>query len=119
MKTPTPTDFRASLTKLLPGYNWTVHKPIGTDLRATGIQSSGFNRCSTIDVVMSDGGKWFKSRIAGYGTRAEWLQSGCGSTLAKAIRSMQEGLEHQAQIYNSQAATVQEARQSNAQIKTT
>lgn len=104
--------FRAALTKILPGYNWTVHKPIskGADLHATGIQSSGSNRCSTIEVVMRTGGKWFEAKIAGYGTRAKWLKTGCGSTLTQAIRSLQDGLEHEAQIYRSQARTIQEAR---------
>ena len=104
--------FRASLTKALPGYNWTVHKPISkdADLHATGIQSSGSNRCSTIEVTMRTGGKWFEAKIAGYGTRAKWLKTGCGSTLIQAIRSLQDGLEHEAAIYRSQASTLQEAR---------
>ncbi len=63
-----------------------------------------------MDVVMDSGGKWFEARIAGYGTRAKWLKTGYGSTLIQAIRSLQDGLEHEAAIYRSQASTLQEAR---------
>lgn len=104
--------FRAALTKTLPGYNWTVHKPIGEDLHATGIQSSGSNRCSTIEVRMTSGGKWFESKLAGYGTRSEWLAHGCGSSVAQAMRSLQTSLERLAGIYRSQANTVESARTS-------
>ena len=102
--------FRTSLTKLLPGYNWTVHKQIGPNIQATGIQSSGFNRCSTIQVVHRLELKWFEARIAGYGKHSQWLQSGSGGTLAQAIRSLQSELENKASIYSAQASTLQEAR---------
>lgn len=50
-------EFRAELEKIMPGYMWTVHRP-SKHLRfppyvlvATGIQSSGSNRLSTLEVT--------------------------------------------------------------------
>ncbi len=100
---------RASLKNLLPGYKWTVHKP-SVDLTATGIQSSGFNRCSTLEVVARAGTPWFEARIAGFGKRAKWLHVGCGCTLAKAIRGLQDGLQNEGQIYISQHNAMESAR---------
>ncbi len=48
----TTTDFRKELLAIMPGYKWTVHKTIsGQKLEATGIQTSGFNRLSTLSVT--------------------------------------------------------------------
>jgi hypothetical protein len=104
--------FRASLTKLLPGYNWTVHKAFGAGagLCATGIQSSGSNRCSTVEVKQRADGSWFESRLSGYGLHSPWLAAGFGGSLAQAVRSLQTSLERQAGIYQAQASTLQNAR---------
>ncbi|HHG4756127.1 TPA: hypothetical protein ACSQFI_000056 [Pseudomonas aeruginosa] len=48
--------FRAELVKIMPGYNWTVHASRSSEklLVATGIQSSGSNRLSTLRVERRD-----------------------------------------------------------------
>ena len=51
----TSKDFRAELVKIMPGYDWTVHKQLSKNtLAATGTQSNGFNRLSTLAVVRAD-----------------------------------------------------------------
>lgn len=55
-------EFRKELLKIMPGYSWTVHKTSNPErLTATGIQSSGFNRLSTLQVTRTDkgGGPWY------------------------------------------------------------
>jgi len=106
--------FRAALTKALPGYQWTVHKwdGPGYDLKATGIRTSGFNRCSTISVDMKErlARTVYECRIAGYGLRAPWLQTASGTTVPLAIRHLQDKLENQAEVYRGQAVGLESAR---------
>lgn len=107
-------DFRKWLRKVLPGYNWTVHKSkfpdLQTAIHATGVQTSGFNRTSTIEVVMKKQGQWFEAYISGYGKHSTVLGEGFGRTVAQAFRALQSNLETKAQIYAVQAGTVQAAR---------
>lgn len=70
-------EFRAELVKIMPGYNWTVHASRSSEklLVATGIQSSGSNRLSTLRVERRDdyagsGKPRYEVSSAGYGTRS-------------------------------------------------
>lgn len=104
-------ELREKLTSLLPGYKWTVHKSEPGDWQeATGIQSAGFNRLSTIGVTVKESGQWYEMKVAGHGTHAKWSAAGCGKTLAKAARMMQEALEWKANFYAGLASMVRAAR---------
>jgi hypothetical protein len=103
--------FRAELTKIMPGYKWTVHKssnPIV--LRATGIMSSGSNRLSTLEVIRDNDGPWYRAASAGHGTRAQFGKSFGGKTLARALRDLQSHYEHTANTYRSLAARLEDGR---------
>ena len=75
--------FRAALVKIMPGYNWTIHRvPTGaTTIVATGIQSSGFNRLSTLQV-----------------------------TLARALRGLQDHYRQMAALYSGHERALENAR---------
>lgn len=113
-------DFRKELTKIMPGYNWTVHTPdkrfaeiTGRErLKATGIQSSGFNRLSTLEVSRfeKDGKVTYKAQSAGHGTKAPWMHSHRDGTLARALRGLQDHYEATAQTYHALAAALRHGR---------
>lgn len=108
--------FRAELVKIMPGYKWKVHRLpkgcISKQLEATGTQSSGSNRLSTLEVKRNelDGRVVYEARSSGYGLRAPWLGNGNGRTLAQALRSLQEGYERHAQQYRIHADALDRAR---------
>ena len=117
-------EFRAELLKIMPGYSWTVHKLLKSRLpsklaedlpevlTATGIQSSGSNRLSTLEVTRREGGGvvTYEARSSGYGTRAPWLHETRACTLARALRYLQEHYERTAATYRSHAAALQTGR---------
>lgn len=113
-------EFRAELVKIMPGYSWTVHKPhkyrdIPKDdlpLTATGIQSSGSNRLSTLEVSRREdnGHASYMAKSSGYGTKAPWLYESEGSTLARALRGLQEHYEGMAAKYRAHAEAVKLGR---------
>lgn len=117
-------EFRAELEKIMPGYMWTVHQNrTGKWLRekypdtpvvltATGVQSSGSNRLSTVEVERREhGGEvTYTARSSGYGTRAPWLHEHKDGTLARALRGLQEHYERTAATYRSHAAALQTGR---------
>ncbi|MGO3563692.1 hypothetical protein [Pseudomonas helleri] len=107
-------DFRAELVKIMPGYSWTLQKGKATDvvMIATGIQSSGSNRLSTLRVERKeiDGSVSYTAKSAGYGTRAPWLHTTSDGTLARALRSLQEHYENQARKYQSHASDLRVGR---------
>ena len=108
--------FRAELTKIMPGYSWTVHHPHGPGfVKATGIKSSGFNRLSTLAVTRRQNGDEtvYEAKSAGYGTRAKWLHTNSDATLARALRGLQQHYEATANTYRSHAAALQSARQAS------
>lgn len=114
-------EFRAELLKIMPGYNWTVHKPskylsAGEYLDATGTQSSGFNRLSTLSVIRreKDGAVTYEAKSAGYGTRARWLHTHKDGTLARALRGLQDHYEAVSNTYRSHAASLAKGRKPEA-----
>jgi hypothetical protein len=114
-------DFRAELVKIMPGYSWTVHQSSNAAfLKATGIQSSGSNRLSTLSVVRSerDGKVTYVSKSAGYGTRAKWLHTNIDGTLARSLRGLQDHYQAIANTYRSHAKALENARCAVAEIAT-
>lgn len=107
-------EFRAELVKLMPGYSWTVHSRRASDIVviATGIQSAGSNRLSTLRVERreADGAVKYTVRSAGYGRRAPWLHTASDGTLARALRSLQQHYERTAMHYSSHASALQVGR---------
>ncbi|WP_140419311.1 hypothetical protein [Sphingobium sp. Z007] len=110
--------FRAMLAKIMPGYSWTVHRATkgATCLTATGIQTSGFNRLSTLQVTYSTDSKgdWYKARSAGFGKRAPWLHENGDLTLALALRGLQDHYQYMAAAYDGHARALQGARRAAA-----
>lgn len=113
----TPKEFRAELTKIMPGYSWTVHKTSNDALlKATGTQSSGFNRISTLVVERRDnyagrGFPWYTVKSAGFGLRAPFLGENQDRTLARSLRGLQSNFETKAATYAGHARALQSARQ--------
>lgn len=101
--------FRAELNAIMPGYSWTVHKHTKDSprLEATGIQTSGFNRLSTLKVERtvrdSPTGQYPSYLVAssGYGAKAPWEERAVAETLARALRALQDIYKHKAQKYKS------------------
>jgi len=116
-------EFRAELVKIMPGYDWTVHKPRKSysgvpsetkRLEATGIQTSGFNRLSTLSVIRveKEGQKpYYEAKSSGFGVQAPWLHTNGDGTLARALRGLQNHYEYMAQKYDRHACDLQEGRQ--------
>ena len=107
-------DFRAELVKIMPGYSWTLTKGKKTDvfMTATGIQTSGSNRLSTLRVERCelDGSITYTAKSSGYGTRAPWLHVARDGSLARALRSLQDYYEREAMKYQSHAADLRIGR---------
>jgi hypothetical protein len=112
--------FRKELHKLMPGYKWTIHRQTwegSTSLEATGIQSSGSNRLSTLQVMQieNDLGVTYTSRSSGYGVKSDWLTKEpiWGATLAQSLRHLQQHYESTEQIYRAAANSIKDARANN------
>lgn len=106
-------EFRKELLKIMPGYSWTVHKTSNPDrLTATGIQSSGFNRLSTLQVTRNDKGStaWYAVRSAGHGTKSPWAAEIGNVTLARALRDLQTHYQRQAANYRVLAERLEKGR---------
>lgn len=98
-----PSEFRAELKKVMPGYKWTVHKKISDSfLEATGIQSSGSNRISTLSVtkIEKEGFVEYTVKSAGCGCNADWLGECTRATLRQALRALQDYYSNRAQEYS-------------------
>ena len=110
----TPDDFRKELVKIMPGYKWTVHRASKDAVRlvATGIQSSGFNRLSTLEVERTTqrDTPWYRVKSAGFGTRAKWAGEVGDRTLARALRDLQEHYTRQSNHYAGLARSLQAGR---------
>ena len=109
-----PADFRKELLKIMPGYKWTVSRNFSSEqfLIATGTQSSGSNRLSTLEVARRNDGKaaQYEVRSAGYGRRAPWLHCAVDSTLARALRNLQDHYEAMARAYSGHVNDLQRGR---------
>lgn len=109
-------EFRKELLKIMPGYSWTVHRT--TDavfLKATGIQSSGFNRLSTLRVerfARDPNRVEYTVKSAGYGTKSPWAQTVTARTLARAFRCLQDHYLKKASYYAGLAGSLQAGRES-------
>ena len=122
----TSNEFRYELVKIMPGYSWTVHQQGRTSkwlrekhpdtppivLTATGTQSSGSNRLSTLEVYRRDDNSrvTYTAKSSGYGTRARWLHENQGGTLARALRGLQDHYEAMASTYYSHAGALKAGR---------
>lgn len=111
------TEFRKELVKIMPGYKWTVQRslcPESKQLSATGIQTSGFNRLTTLNVVRREKPTTatveYEVKYSGYGKNAPWLSEHNGGTLARALRSMQEFYEAMLRTYDGAVNDLQRAR---------
>lgn len=108
-------EFRKELTKIMPGYKWTVHHKLFKDddyFNATGIQSSGVNRTSTLYVerFVRGGHVKYKVESSGFGKNAPWLGEAENTTLARALRDLQNYYEWKARQFASHAAALKQAR---------
>ena len=113
-------DFRKELVRIMPGYKWTVQRENRaisgitgiSSLVATGIQSSGFNRLSTLSVSRreKDGIVEYEARSAGFGTKSPWMHIHKDGTLARALRGLQDHYEATANTYRGLAAALQRGR---------
>lgn len=102
------------LKKIMPGYKWTVHRALSdSNIEATGVQSSGFNRLSTLNVIRSQsesGAVFYTVRSSGFGKRSPWLATKTGYTLAQALRNLQGFYEREASNYFSHAGALKVGR---------
>lgn len=106
--------FRKELTGVLPGYKWTVKRTYGGShwLIAEGIQSSGFNRLSTVRVLRNelDDGVHYTCSSSGFGKKSPKLGEYTAPTLKQALRGLQDHYEYAASQYASHAGYIQGAR---------
>lgn len=111
-------ELRKELLKVMPGYSWTVHKTSNPhSVTATGIQSSGFNRLSTLQVTRTEdarGSLWYVAKSAGHGTKSPWAHANGDKTLAKALRGLQEHYQRKANTYRQLAARLEAGRKAPA-----
>ncbi|MBL0732239.1 MAG: hypothetical protein JJW03_05230 [Desulfosarcina sp.] len=106
--------FREELKKIMPGYKWTVHRNMlsKTYIDATGTQSSGFNRTSTLNIMRSEqkGIISYIARSLGFGKNARWLYTYKDETLSKALRGLQNSYEESANNYFQHVAALEKGR---------
>ncbi len=117
MKKMNSNGFRKELVRIMPGYTWTIHRSVdfvsdSSHLSATGIQSSGFNRLSTLKVIRRDrdGQVEYEVKSAGFGKNAPWLAERTNGTLARALRALQDHYETMAMNYSGHASALKFAR---------
>jgi hypothetical protein len=113
--------FREELEKIMPGYKWTVKNPSRFDtpeeknlyMEATGIQSAGFNRLSTLWVCRREKGSviLYEATIYGYGLRSSAIAS-CKDepTLARCLRGLQSICQSAKCKYGGAESYLEDAR---------
>ena len=110
----TATQFRKELKKIMPGYKWTIHRLYGNSkLTATGIQTSGLNRLSTLEVAVfktAKGEIGYKSKSSCTRKNAAWLSEQEGQTLVQSLRNLQNHYKCVGGNYLRHAADLQGAR---------
>lgn len=108
------TAFRRELVQVMPGYKWTVHKTKNTlRISATGIQSSDFNRLSTLEVTRIEGdasGLSYEVKSAPHGTKSAWAHTNRDTTLRRALRGLQDHYVAKANTYRQLAQRLQYGR---------
>lgn len=110
--------FRAELNARMPLYKWTVHTQDKgcRHLLATGIQTSGFNRLSTLEVARVEHNLASGSTVeyivksAGFGAKAAWEAQMNRSTLASALRALQDYYAAQARHFSALENALQYGR---------
>lgn len=116
-------DFRKELQKIMPGYKWTIHRPtnylkgfVVEYIGATGIQTAGYNRMSTLQVIKreTDGGIQYEVKSSGFGKNAPWLSTNTDTTLASALMGLQDHYERTAANYSSHAYALKKGREKQA-----
>lgn len=108
-----PAKFREELKKIMPGYNWTVHKSYYPEshIKATGTISSGLNRMSTLRVIRTKKKDiQYTVKSSGFGTQAQWLEENKDKTLVRALRGLQNRYEVMGNNYMRHAADLQGGR---------
>lgn len=106
-------EFRKELKKVMPGYKWTIHRPISDLLlEATGIKSAGMSRTSTLFISRREknGEVSYSAKSAGYSCNAPWLGVTTGGTLKQAIRNLQTFYENKAHQYSQHGYEIQSGR---------
>jgi hypothetical protein len=108
-------DFRKDLQKEMPGYKWTVRRPRSDwFLMALGIQTSGYNRMSTLLVerrALSGDAAEYTVRYSGFGAKAPWIGQATEVTLVRALRELQQRFEWERNKYHAAAVTLADARE--------
>lgn len=98
--------FREELEKIMPGYKWVVHKAYSADDKitfATGIQSKGMNRMSTLHVkrdACHDNDIHYSVSSSGFGKGSEIGGEESAPTLARALRQLQERYSKRASFFS-------------------
>jgi hypothetical protein len=119
----TKKDFRNELLKIMPGYKWTVRRQLFDDgkyMEAIGIQSSGFNRTSTLLVIRrqkDDSHVEYEVKSSGTGTRTPWSGTNTDYTLARALRGLQSGYEYKAMMLRGDAMDLQAGRNKDKTLR--
>jgi len=112
------TDFRKELHKIMPGYKWTISRDEfilqnrHSRFEATGIQSAGFSRISTLKVIYTEleYGEEYEVKSSGFGKNSGWLHSCKNGTLKRALRDLQNHYDTWARAYKSHAEALQAGR---------
>lgn len=106
--------FREELKKIMPGYKWTVRRRRMQELflEATGIQTAGFNRMSTLLVIKRKIGDRIEYHVKSskYSLRAPWLGEYTDETLARALRGLQDYYTNMADKYFGHASDLEGGR---------
>lgn len=115
-KTMNRKQFREELEKIMPGYKWTVHKGHSAEdkiIFATGIQSAGMNRMSTLHVkhdAYHDNDVHYSVSSSGFGKGSEIGGEERAPTLARAIRQLQERYSERASFFGRLANDLEKGR---------
>ena len=125
-------EFRAELKKIMPGYKWAVKRPLDKEctwlewLEATGIQSAGFNRMSTLEIIrrtatQRDGSATinYDAKLFGSGMRGPARASAKNITLARTLRGLQECCEAMRAEYTACARALEIGRDKKEGTETT
>lgn len=114
-KTMNSNGLRKELVKIMPGYKWTVHRKLWPELSynsATGIQTAGFNRTSTLHVTRreKEDGVEYEVKSSGSGKGSPWLSEHTAGTLARALRGLQDHYKDMASNYSNHYRCLQVGR---------